>query len=353
MVNQSMPRILVNPWRGRGLEIDAPGPLSDAAGVARLLSQCPAHAPTALRDLPALASRAGVAQLLIKDERARMGLGSFKALGAAHAIAREAAAAVQDDAWTQALTGRTYVTASAGNHGLSVAAGARLFGAQAVIYLAETVPEAFAARLGVKGAQVTRAGTTYEASMAAAECAAQDQGWTLLSDSTWPGYFEPPLHVMEGYLQLAAEIAAQTDAPPTHILLQAGVGGLAAAVAAHARAVWGDAPQIIVIEPEAASALIASIRAGRLVTADGPVSAMGRLDCKTPSMIALKGLAQDADLFATITEDEAAQGVAILAGHGLDTTPSGGAGLAALFAGLDPGAEARVLAILSEGAEDG
>jgi diaminopropionate ammonia-lyase len=227
-----MPKTLSNPWRGTKLDIEAPWPCRDAAGVARLLALCPAHAHTPLHDMPALARQAGAGRVFVKDERARMGLGSFKALGAAHAIAREAAAAVQGDGWTQALTGRTYVTASAGNHGLSVAAGARLFGARAVIYLAEMVPEAFAARLHAKGAQVVRAGATYEASMEAAEQAARDQGWTLLSDSSWPGYTELPLRVMEGYLQLAAEAAAQMEIAPTHILLQAGVGGLAAAVAA-------------------------------------------------------------------------------------------------------------------------
>jgi diaminopropionate ammonia-lyase len=348
-----MPKSLSNPWRGAGLNIEAPWPCRDAAGVARLLALCPAHAPTPLHDSPALAKRAGAGRVFVKDEGTRMGLGSFKALGAAHAIAREAAAAVQGDGWTQALKGRTYVAASAGNHGLSVAAGARLFGARAVIYLAELVPEAFAVRLHAKGAQVVRTGATYEASMEAAEQAARDQGWTLLSDSSWPGYTEMPLRVMEGYLQLAAEAAAQMEIAPTHILLQAGVGGLAAAVAAYARAVWGDGPVIIVIEPEAAPALIDSIRAGRLVTTQGPVSTMGRLDCKTPSIIALAGLARDADLFVTITEEEALQGVALLAEMGLQTTPSGGAGLAALLAGLDLDAGARVLTILSEGPEHG
>lgn len=342
-----------NPWRGQGLAIDAPWPHADARAVARLLALCPAHAPTPLRDCPALATRAGVAKLHVKDERGRMGLGSFKALGAAHAIARQAAAAVQGDRWDRALTDRSYVTASAGNHGLSVAAAARLFGARAIIYLAETVPQAFAARLEAKGAKVMREGATYEDSMAAAERAARAQGWTLLSDSSWPGYTELPLLVMEGYLQLADEAADQIDAPPSHILLQAGVGGMAAAVAALARARWGDAPQIIVVEPAAAPALIDSIRAGHLVDSTGPVSNMGRLDCKTASMIALKGLSRDADLFVTISDDEAATGAAILADHGLATTPSGGAGLSALLAGLDLGSQARVLAILSEGREDG
>ncbi|GGH31107.1 diaminopropionate ammonia-lyase [Cribrihabitans marinus] len=352
-----MPQILANPLRGTGLPDATSGdqrPSTDAAAVARLLALCPAHAPTPLIEAREVAARAGAGAVWIKDERGRMGLGSFKALGAAYVIAHDAAAAVRQDDWQSALAGRTYVTASAGNHGLSVAAGARLFGAQAVIYLAETVPEAFAARLRDQGARVERAGATYEDSMAAAEAAAEDQGWSLLSDSTWPGCTAPGRRVMEGYLQMAAEAADQMPEPPSHILLQAGVGGLAAAVAAHARAVWGDAPIIIVVEPAAAPALIESIRAGRPVTTAGPVSSMGRLDCKTPSLVALVGLARDADIFATITEAEAADGTEALAELGFATTPSGGAGLAALLAGLDGiDTASRVLAILSEGPEDG
>lgn len=351
-----MPISIENPHRGQGLPMDGPRPLDSAMGVARLLALCPAHAETPLVAMPALAREAGLGRLLIKDERGRMGLGSFKALGAAHAIAREAAGAVgAGEDWSSALRGRTYVTASAGNHGLSVAAGAAVFGAGAVVYLAETVPEAFALRLRAKGATVMRAGQDYEASMAAAEAAAAAQGWTLLSDSSWPGYEDLPLRVMEGYLQLAEEAARQWDAaepaPPSHIFLQAGVGGLAAALAAHARSHWGLAVQIAIVEPEAAPALFASIRAGKLVTAPGPVSSMGRLDCKTPSMIALAGLARDADRFLTITEAEAAEATATLARHGMATTPSGAAGLAAALALADP--DARVLCYVSEGPEQG
>ena len=347
-----MPDVVKNPFRGSGMPGSTPMPAANPAPVTDLLARCPAHARTPLLDLADLAGRASVARLCLKDERGRMGLGSFKALGAAYAIAREAADA--GGRWETALSGRTFVTASAGNHGLSVAAGARLFGARARIFLARTVPEGFAARLADKGAEVVRAGATYEESMAAAERAAEEGGGTLLSDSSWPGYTELPWRVMEGYLQLAAEAAEQIGRPPTHILLQAGVGGMAAAVAAHARAVWGEAPTVVVVEPEAAPSLIESVRAGRLVTARGPVSAMGRLDCKTPSMIALAGLARDADLFATVTEEQAQAAVAALAEEGLATTPSGAAGVAALLAGLPGiGAGSRVLAILSEGVEDG
>lgn len=348
--------LLKNPWRRSALAFplsDAvPYPSIDAERVAALLARCPAHDETPLRRSPELAARAGVASVHVKDERGRMGLGSFKALGAAYVIASEAAAT--GNPHPQSLAGRTYVTASAGNHGLSVAAGAKLFGAKARVFIAETVPESFAARLSAKGADVIREGRDYEASMAAAEKAATDNGWQLLSDSSWPGYIERPWRLMEGYLQLAAESAEALETAPTHIFLQAGVGGLAGAVAAYARRVWGDAPTIVVVEPELAPALIASIEAGRLVKTEGGVSSMGRLDCKEASMIALKGLSRDADIFMTISEAEAEAAMQPLADAGLATTPSGGAGLAGLLAigrqaaafGLD--GQSRVLAILSE-----
>ena len=342
---------LINPFHGKGLPDLSPKSGADAQAVAALLALCPAHLPTPLLDCPDLAAAAGVARLTIKDERGRMGLGSFKALGAAYAIAREAAAVGGD--LSVALAGRCYVTASAGNHGLSVAAGARVFGAQAVVYLAQTVPEGFAKRLQAMGAQVVRAGADYEASMQAAAAAAKAEGWTLLSDGSWPGYVDLPFRVMEGYRQIATEIVAQCAAMPDFVLLQAGVGGLAAALAAELRLAWGDTPQMIVVEPDAAPALIESIRAGRVVVTTGPVSAMGRLDCKTPSMLALADLARDADRFVTLTEAQAAAGVAALAAAGLATTPSGGAGVAALLAGQDEiGPRAHVLCILSEGPED-
>lgn len=339
---------LDNPWRGTGLPDQvlhgAPAPSIDAGAVEDLLARCPAAAETPLVEVSGFAPR-----VWAKDERGRMGLGSFKALGAAYVIAHQAAATGASD-MVRALAGRTYVTASAGNHGLSVAAGARIFGARAVVYLSDTVPDVFAQKLRNKGAEVVRAGRDYEASMQAAADTAHEKGWTLLSDSSWPGYLDLPHRLMEGYLAMAAEATRQMPEPPTHILLQAGVGGLAGACAAWFRRVWGDSPQIIVVEPEAAPALIDSIKAGHVVDTDGPVSNMGRLDCKTPSLIALKGLARDADTFVTIRDAQADAVLPQLAAQGLATTQSGAAGLAALGEmGLK--ADARVLCILSEEAE--
>ncbi|MBU3258430.1 pyridoxal-phosphate dependent enzyme [Roseovarius sp. PS-C2] len=339
---------LDNPWRGKGLPQDvlhgAPAPSIDAGAVEALLARC-----TAAGETPLVEAAGFGARVWIKDERGRMGLGSFKALGAAYVIAHEAAATGAKD-MANALNGRTYVTASAGNHGLSVAAGAHVFGARAVVYLSDTVPEGFAQRLRGKGAEVVRAGRDYEASMQAAADAADEKGWTLLSDSSWPGYFDLPHRLMEGYLAMAAEAARQMPQAPTHILLQAGVGGLAGACAAWFRHVWGDSPRIVVVEPEAAPALMGSIRAGRPEESTGPVSNMGRLDCKAPSLIALKGLARDADAFVTISDAEASAVLPELAVQGLATTESGGAGLAALRL-MDLPEEARVLCILSEEAE--
>lgn len=340
--------ILTNPWRGKGLPDDvlsgAPAPSVDVTTPAEIMKRCLPSDETPLIRIEGLG-----AQVWAKDERMRMGLGSFKALGAAYVIAHRAANSGARDLSTS-MAGHTFVSSSAGNHGISIAAGARAFGANAVIYLSETVPEGFAERLRALGADVVRAGADYEGSMTAAMQAADDNRWILLSDTSWPGYFDIPHRLMEGYVVMAEEAVRQMPEPPTHIFLQAGVGGLAGACAAYFRKIWGDAPRIIVVEPEFAPALQVSIREGRCVNTDGPVSDMGRLDCKEPSLIALNGLSRDADDFVTITEDEAFAVLPELAAQDAATTTSGGAGLAALKA-MQLGPEARALCFISEQAE--
>jgi diaminopropionate ammonia-lyase len=358
--------ILKNPWLGDGLpdpEDLADGTVSETPEAAEVfLERSPDRQPTPLLDNQELARAFGIGALSIKDERSRMGLGSFKALGAAYAIAKRADLRVREGTANDhgnALQGLTFACASAGNHGLSLAAGAPAYGAGAVIFVSETVPEAFAVRLRQIGAKVVRAGAVYEDSMAEAQRQADRNGWILLPDSTWPGMTDPGRDVMEGYLIMGQEIAGQICEPPTHVFLQAGVGGLAAACALSARATWGRDVAIVVVEPDHAPALQASIKAGKAVTASGPVSIMGRLDCKEPSHLALKYLAREADFFTTISDEEATATVALLARHGLATTASGAAGIAAVHhADAKPGTlklgpQARVLCYLSEGPEDG
>ena len=348
---------IANPWRGAGMPgFDPSGVSVNVDAPLALLKLCPEAKATPLVACPALAKSLDIAEIHIKDESQRMNLGSFKALGAAYAIAKQAAAKQQGDDWAHVLSGEVFVTSSAGNHGLSVAAGAKLFGAKAVIYLSVHVPKDFANRLRDYGAEVVIAGDSYEESMNAALARAKTEGWQIMSDTTWPECYTG-VDIMEGYLVMASEAFDAMEQTPTHIFLQAGVGGLAASVAALARLRYGDAPHITVVEPDEAPALQAAIKAGKVVPSGGDVSIMGRLDCKEASEVALAGLAAHADAFMTLNDADCKRLIADLSAEGLAASPSGGAGYAglklardkALF-GLDD--QSRVLLFLSEGAID-
>ena len=331
------------------VKLDVSQPLS-------LLAACPAYCPSPIKTCH-FDGRA----LLIKDETNRMGLGAFKALGGVYAVAKLIEARCgrllkPDDFLTpevKEIAGAiTFVCASAGNHGMAVASGARLFGAQARIHLAETVPEDFAKRLQASGADVVRSGKDYEASVQAAIRDAETTGAVHLADGSWPGYTEAPRLVMEGYTVIAEEmrkVFEETGTWPSHVYLQAGVGGLAAGIAYMIRSNWSAQPKIVVVEPSAAPCLQESVKAGRIVTVAGPVSNMGRLDCKTPSMLALDILKDCADEWVTVSDQQALDAVQQALEMGFSTTPSGAAGLAACLGDRSE----LPLIILSEGSLTG
>ncbi|MEH6403759.1 MAG: diaminopropionate ammonia-lyase [Sneathiella sp.] len=326
------------------------------------LKACPVYVPSPLTKI---ALNEGYS-VFAKDETSRMGLGAFKALGGPYAVARLiedrwrdrhhedlAPSRILDEDVKQVAAEMTFVCASAGNHGLGVAAGARLFGASARIYLANSVPLEFEKRLARMGAEVVRAGDVYDESVAAALEDSNKTGATLLADGTWPGYTEIPMHVMEGYTVIAEELRhdfENSEIWPTHVYLQAGVGGLAAAIAYMIRKNWMVQPEIIVVEPDAAPCLQASSNAGHPIRADGPASNMGRLDCKEPSLVAWQTLESASVKYMTVTDGEAQAAAEDLKKHGIPTTPSGAAGLAALLktTPADP-KNFRPLIIVSEG----
>ena len=195
-------------------------------------------------------------------------------------------------------------------------------------------------------------GKNYEASMAAAEQASTKNDWTLLSDSTWDGY-SVGIDVMAGYLVMASEAFEQCPETPTHIFLQGGIGGYPASVAACARKYYGDKPKIVIVEPTEGRVLQASIEAGKAIESPGEVSNMGRLDCKVASLGALSSLAQTANYFMTITDEEATACLPELEENGLQTSESGGAGYAGLLKciqnnGCEIGPDSKVLLILTE-----
>ncbi|PRX55918.1 diaminopropionate ammonia-lyase [Nonomuraea fuscirosea] len=308
----------------------------------------PAYRPTPVHTIPGLA---GTAAVHVKDESARMGLGSFKALGGAYAV--------------HLLAGRDgtrtpVVCASAGNHGISVAAGAAEAGLPCHVYLAEDVPETFARRLRDLGARVHRDGPDYDAGLRAALSAAQEHGWRLVADTSWEGYTSVPLDVMRGYTVLFDELtdpgAVADDLGPTHVFVQAGVGGLAAAAAGYVRDRWGERPRVVVVEPEGAPCLVESARAGAPVHVHGAPTTLGRLDCREPSLLAHRLLNHLADLYLTITDDQAAAAARELGRAGVALSACGAAGAAGLLA-LTPSARhalgldhtARVLLVGTEG----
>ena len=330
-----------------------------------LLTHCPAYQATPLQHLT---SHGGVT-IIAKDETQRMGLGSFKALGGVYAVAalliqaheQKTGQAVDpssltSDAFKAFAADYTFVCASAGNHAMAVAAGANIFGAKSRIHLARSVPESFADRLRAKNAEAIWSGDVYEESMKAASEDAETTGAILLADGSWPGYTEPPSLVMEGYTVMAEEMREafeQSGEWPTHVFLQAGVGGLAAAIAHMIRENWTEQPEITIVEPTAAPCLLESNKQGVFAQVKGPVSNMGRLDCKEPSIVALDSLNKTATHFVAISDEEAIVGQDYSDANGIPSTPSGAAGLGGLLAGerldLKLPKGSRALVIISEG----
>ena len=217
----------------------APGPFPDAPGsldrqvmqdAADEIGSWAGYAPTPLHDLPEVAAHLGVARVVFKDESPRFGLGSFKALGGAYAVARLARATEESGG---SITDVTVTTATDGNHGRSVAWGAARAGCTAKIYIHAHVSKAREEAMTAYGADVIRVNGNYEASLAACREDAAAHGWQIVSDTSWPGYADVPLMIMAGYTLMGREVVDQLGGTvPSHAMLPVGVGGLASGVIA-------------------------------------------------------------------------------------------------------------------------
>ena len=301
---------------------------------------CPIYTPTALTRLIDNGK-----PVWIKDESTRFGLGSFKALGGIYAVAQLLLDTVEEQTGSRPTmeelfseevrkiaSSQTYVCASAGNHGMAVATGAQLFGANARIYVSKEVPGSFAIRLRERGAEACIAGANYEESLEAANKDVEQSGALLLADGSWEGYLKPPSLVMEGYTVLACELRdsfAASGEWPSDVYLQAGVGGMAAAVTHMIRLDWLVQPRIVIVEPTAARCLALSAAKGELVEATGPISNMGRLDCKAASLLAFDTLIRSDVEYQSVSDEEAQAAVTAFEKSAVYSTPSGVAGYAA------------------------
>lgn len=340
----------------------------------------PGYAPTPLIELPELARRLGIGQLLVKNESSRLGLPAFKILGASWAVYRalEKHLGRSLEPWQtldelKAILAPArplaFSTATDGNHGRAVAHMAALLGCEAQIYVPTGTAQARIDGIASEGARIEVVRGSYDEAVARA---AEDAGarCLVISDTSWPGYEEIPRWVMEGYSTIFAEIdeelARRGGKFPDLVAIQFGVGALAAAVVRHYRRPEREsAPKILSVEPLRAACMLASMEAGERVSVPPPHdSIMAGLNCGRPSLIAWPIVARGIAAFIAIPDERAREAMRALAGVGIVAGETGAAGLGGLLE-LLTGAESakhrqeleinetsRVLVLVTEGATD-
>lgn len=378
-------RLFENPRAKRALEYAADGReqilnLAAFAQARHEIISWPGYAPTPLRRLNGLAAANRVAEIFYKDEAGRFGLGSFKALGGAYAVGKLLCRRIREQSGATAscadltagrfsdLTGAVTVTcATDGNHGRSVAWGARMFGCRCVIYIHETVSEGRCNAIAAYGAEVRRVAGTYDDAVRCARNDAAAHGWSVVSDTSYDGYTDVPREVMQGYGVMVEEALAQSGIS-SHVFVQGGVGGLAAAVCSHLWERLGDAqPRLVVVEPDKADCLYRSAVAGKPTAAQGKLDTiMAGLACGEVSILAWRILQIGADDFMTVDDDSAVDCMRLLAAGARGDRPivageSAVAGLVGfLLANGDPQLrrrlaldhDSRILVFGTEGATD-
>jgi len=361
-------RYVFNPY----LEF-APGDSSGVSSGAVLAfhRSLPGYAPTPLHALPGLAADLGLCHLYVKDESRRFGLRAFKALGASWALR----SVVEARSTAGEPPPAAVATATDGNHGRAVAWAARRLGFAAVIFIPAHAAVSRIEAIRGEGARVVLVDGTYDDAVARCAAEAAAGGWQVIADTGYAGYLEVPRRVTEGYatlfLETDAERAARGWPAPDLVVVQGGVGALAAAVVGHADRAR-PRPLVAVVEPDSADCLLESIASpgGRPSAAHGRQdSIMAGLNCGLPSLAAWPVLRRGADLFLSIEDRHAEEAVRRLwrpaAGDPrIEAGESGAAGLAGLLAlcrepalrgardRLRLGRRTAVLLINTEGATD-
>ncbi|AUA33351.1 diaminopropionate ammonia-lyase [Pseudomonas sp. SGAir0191] len=333
---------------------------------------------TPLYSLPGLAHELGVKELKVKDESVRSELGSFKALGAPIALVRLILRTFPESNldprrllagdYKKELANFVVISATDGNHGKGLAAAAKDIGCRCVIVLHANVSVEREEAIAAYDAEIVRITGNYDESVEHAAFLADKNDWIVVSDTSYDGYEVIPRDVMQGYGTIASEIIESLDAGEefTHVLLQGGVGGLAAGIVSYFWEFYGTKrPTFVVVEPEQADCLYQSALEGKAAKATGSVdSVMAGLACGETSPLAWKFLQPSVDFFMTISDDEAVASMRRLAVENGSDIPvvageSAVAGLSALkrisqssslAADLGIDANSRVLLISTEGA---
>jgi len=327
----------------------------------------PGYSPTPLIDATELAATMGVERLWIKDESSRLGLPSFKILGASWGVYRALehhAGGLTDwssleelNAHLERVRPLSLAAATDGNHGRAVARMARLLDLGARIFVPAGTAPARIAAIESEGASCDVVEGTYDDAVAQSAEEASDR-CLVISDTSWPGYEDVPRWVIEGYSTIFWEIEETVDS----VAIQLGVGALGAAAVRHFRRPGAPPTTMLGVEPERAACVLASMEAGEVTTIPGPHdSIMAGLNCGTPSIVAWPWVSRGFDAFVAIDDDRAREGMRTLDGAGIVAGETGAAGIGGLAMALDdPGAKqrlglgprSRVLLLCTEGATD-
>ena len=241
------------------------------------ISKWEGYAPTPLISLNKLSKELSLKNIFYKDEDKRFDLKSFKALGGAYAVEKV----------TKGNKDIVVATATAGNHGRSVSWGARRLGLKCKIFISEFVSEARGQAMSDLGADVIKVKGNYEKSLI--ECIKQstENKWQIVQDVAWKDYMLVPKYTMAGYSVMMREIIDQINNEKiTHIILQAGVGGMAGAMVAGIARYLDNVPTTIVVEPDSAACVLESIRTGKIEKIDiKRESLMGGMSCGEVSLV--------------------------------------------------------------------
>ena len=284
------------------------------------------YEPTPLHSFDDIAEDTGVSSIFYKDEYSRFTLKSFKALGGAYAVANLLIKKLKEEGinanssdlisgvYKDHTSKHTVCCATDGNHGRSVAWGAKQFGCNCEIYIHRNVSEGREKAIANYGALVNRIKGNYDDSVRLAAEVAEQNGYTVVSDTSYEGYTDIPKDVMQGYTVMVDEAMKQMNDIPTHVFLQGGVGGFPSAVVSFLQESLDCPPIFVVVEPVNADCLFQSAVNGKPTAVHGDLDTiMAGLACGEVSVLAWSILENYAPHFITITDESIPKAMQLLA----------------------------------------
>jgi len=280
-------------------------PKNDIDEAYNIISRWDNYSPTPLISLNKLSEKLGLNKIFYKDESKRFHLKSFKALGGAYAVEKI----------TKGNKEVVVSTATAGNHGRSVAWGSKKLGLKCKIFISEYVSEFRAEVMRSFGADVIRVKGNYDNSLK--ECIKQSKqnNWQIVQDVAWQDYKLVPKLTMAGYSVMMKEISEQINNQQiSHVILQAGVGGMAAAMVAGIARYLDHIPKVIIVEPESAACVLESIKVGKIEKISiKKESLMGGMSCDEVSLVPWQILKNSVSHCVTVPDDYISKTVKFLA----------------------------------------